>query len=226
MKTVLFVVLLFVLFAAAAYYGLPVLIERETGGLRSEVQDLKQRLEKIEAFIKAEEEARKITELKPIADMQTVIRAVNTLSLKLTSLEKSFNKGTSETNEILKRYKATTEEVFKKQAGDIDKLTKDIQSRLHKIMFDTKMASIRGHVAKARADLLSRNIATAKTELEVINEVFETLKNTLSDENRKTIEELQSTLKKARSEIDTDLPATINRVDLLWHEMGKLLRKT
>ena len=46
-----------------------------------------------------------------------------------------------------------------------------------------------------------------------------------SDENKKAIEELQSTLKKARAEIDTDLPAALNRIDLLWHEMGKLLKK-
>jgi len=47
----------------------------------------------------------------------------------------------------------------------------------------------------------------------------------ISDENKKVIEELQGILKKARAELDTDLPATINRIDLLWHEMGKLLKK-
>jgi molecular chaperone GrpE (heat shock protein) len=92
-------------------------------------------------------------------------------------------------------------------------------------MFDAKMANIRGYIAKARTDLQSKNIATAKTELELIDQVFETLKASATDENKKIIEGLQSTLKKAKTEIDTDLPSAINRIDLLWHEMSKLLRK-
>jgi hypothetical protein len=36
---------------------------------------------------------------------------------------------------------------------------------------------------------------------------------------------LQGILNKARAEIDTDLPAASNRIDILWHEMGTLLRK-
>ena len=44
-------------------------------------------------------------------------------------------------------------------------------------------------------------------------------------EQKKAIEELQGTLKKAKDEMDINLPAAINRVDLLWHEMGKLIRR-
>lgn len=171
------------------------------------------------------EEESKAALLQPDADAQKIIKAVNALSSKLTYLENSFSKGMASTDEAMKRQKAATEETFKKQSEAIDKLNKETQAKLQKIMLDAKMANIRGHIAKARTDLLAKNIATAKTELELIDVVFETLKTSTSDENKKTIEELQSTLKKARTEIDTDLPAAINRVDLLWHEMSKLLRK-
>lgn len=51
-------------------------------------------------------------------------------------------------------------------------------------------------------------------------------KTTASDENKKAIEELRSTLQKARAEIDSDLPAALSRIDLLWHEMDKMMRRT
>jgi F0F1-type ATP synthase membrane subunit b/b' len=75
---------------------------------------------------------------------------------------------------------------------------------------------------KARGDLQYKNIGTAKTELNLIAEAFEKAKTSTTDENKKAIEELQGILKKALSEIDADLPAAINRIDLLWYEMGKL----
>lgn len=74
-------------------------------------------------------------------------------------------------------------------------------------------------------ELQTRNVATAKAEMEFISKTFEELKNLATAENRKTIEDLHGTLKKAMGEIDSDLPAAINRINLLWHEMGKLLRK-
>ena len=52
------------------------------------------------------------------------------------------------------------------------------------------------------------------------------MKTTASDENKKVIEDLQGILKRAKTEIDNDLPAAINRIDLLWHDMGKLLSDT
>jgi hypothetical protein len=38
------------------------------------------------------------------------------------------------------------------------------------------------------------------------------------------MDELKSSLKKAKTEIDTDLPAFINRMNAVWHETGRLLR--
>ena len=215
MKTAITIILIVVVFWGAGFYGL---METKTSRLRTEIQDLRQRLQKMEDESKA-------APLLPDADTQKIIKVVNALSSKLTYLENSFSKGMASTDEAMERQKAATEETFKKQSEAIDKLNKETQAKLRKILFDAKMANIRGHIAKARTDLLSKNIATAKTELELIGEVFETLKTSVSDENRKAIGDLQTTLKKARTEIDTDLPAAISRVDLLWHEMSKLLRR-
>jgi len=225
MKTALVVLLLVAFIAGAGYYGLPIVVEQETRGLKSEIGDLKQRLQKAEEFIKSEEEARKVTQLQPDADVQKIIRAVNSLSSRVTSFENSVGKGIASTDESIKNQKEATEEALKKQTEAIDKLNRETQAKLQKIMLDAAMANIRGHIAKARTDLLSKNIATAKTELELIGSIFETLKTSVSSENKKGIEELEAILKKARSEVDADLPAAINRVDLLWYEMSKFLRK-
>lgn len=78
---------------------------------------------------------------------------------------------------------------------------------------------------KVQIELKSKNIGTAKAEIDLINEIFEKTKPSSSEDQKKAIEELQGALKKAKDEMDINLPAAINRVDLLWHEMGKLIRK-
>ena len=225
MKTMLIVLLLVSFLAGAGYYGLPIMLQKETSGLKSDINDLKQKLQKAEDFIRNEEEARKAGQLQPDADAQKIIRSVNFFSSRATALENSLAKGLASADEAIKTQKAATEEALKKQSEALEKLNRETQAKLQKIMFDSSMANIRGHIAKARTDLLSKNNATAKTELEQISSIFETLKTSVSNENRKVIEELDATLRKARSEIDADLPSAISRVDLLWHEMSKLLRK-
>lgn len=222
MKTVFAVILIiiaFLFFAGLAYYAIPLLIVKETSGLRSEVQDLKQRLQKIE-------EESKVAPLQPDADAQKIIKTVNALSLKLSSLEDSFKKGISTTDEAIKKQKATTEEAFKKQTEAIDKIAKETEAKIQRSMFNALLASIRGHILKVKVDVVSKNIGTAKTELDLISETFEKAKALSTDENKKIIDEFQGLLKKAKAEIDTNLPAAINRIDLLWHDMSKLLRKS
>ncbi len=46
MKTVLIIIILIAAIIGAGYLGLPLLIKKETAGLGSEVQDMKQRLQK------------------------------------------------------------------------------------------------------------------------------------------------------------------------------------
>lgn len=218
MRAVLGVILLVALIAGAGYFGLPILIEKETAVLKSDVQDLKQRLQKTE-------EESKAAPLQPDAEVQKVIKTVNVVYRKLNSLEDSVNKGLSETNEKIKNQKIATEEALSKQTETLEKTNKEIQTQIQRSKFDSAMAGIRGHILKARVEITAKNVGTAKSELDHIDELFEKAKTSASDENRKVIEELRVSLKKAKTEMDTDLPSAINRIDLLWHEMGKLTRK-
>lgn len=225
MKSVLVVILSIAVVIGIGFFSLPILIDKETRGLRSEVQDFEQRLQKIEEFIKSEEAASKAAQLPPDADVQKIIKTVNAVSSRVTSLEDSFKKNISATEEVIKKQKSTTVEALKKQAETIDKISKDVGTKIRSCMFNALMASIRDHVLKVKVELVSKNIGTAKNELELISEAFEKAKTSATDENKKGIEELQGLLKKARAEVDTDLPSATNRVDLLWHELGKFLKK-
>ncbi|NWF52074.1 MAG: hypothetical protein HXY47_03225 [Nitrospirae bacterium] len=218
MKTVLIVILLVVITISGGYFGLPIFIEKKTAGLQSDIQDIKKRLQKIE-------EESKMAPLKPGANVQEVIKTVNTIYHKMNSLESSFNKDISATNEALKNQKMITEESFKRQKDVIEKLSRETEAELQRIMFNARMANIISHILKARVEIVAKNVGTAKNELDLINEAFERTKASASEENNKVIEELQTTLKKAKSDIESDLPAALNRIDLLWHEMGKLLRR-
>jgi hypothetical protein len=219
MKTVLIIILVLVLSIGAGYFVLPLLIQKETAGLKSEIQDVKQRLERIEKSME-------IAPLQPDADFQKVIQTVNALHIKVVSLEDSFKKSAVALDETMKNQNAAHEEALRKQAETIEKITKETQSKIQEIMFDSTMALIRGHILKARVEISSKNVGTARSELDLINDLLTEAKSSASGKNKEVIEELQGLLKKARAEIDTDLPAALNKIDLLWHEMSRLLRKT
>jgi hypothetical protein len=229
-------IVLIVALSGIGYFVIPVLIEKDTAELRSDVKDLKQRIQKIE-------EESKAAPLEAGADVQKIVKTVNALHSKVNAAESSFKKDLLATNEeiknhlkaigeslnahteAIKKQKAAAEEALKKEAESIDKLNKEFQAQIQTLKFDAAMANIRGHVLKAKLDLDSKNIGTAKNELNVIEQEFGKVKTSASDEKKKIIGELQSTLKKANTEIDTDLPAAINRIELLWHEMSILLKK-
>jgi hypothetical protein len=217
MKNVLLIIFLIAALGLLGYFGLPFLIDKKTEGLRTDVVALKQEVHKME------EEAR--APLPPNADAGKIIKALNALSHKLASLEESFKKETTGANEALNKQKTTTDEALKKQAELIDKNRKEILDQLQEIRFAGAVEDIRGRVLKVKLDLVSRNIGTAKNEMALIDETLGSMKAAASDENKKTIEDFQKILKKARTEIDVDLPSATSRIDLLWHEMGKITRK-
>jgi glutaredoxin-related protein len=217
MKSILIVIILIAFGTAIGYFGIPILIDKENAVLKSDIADLKQRLQKIEDESKA-------APLQPDASVHNVIRTVNALYSKMDSLEKSARETVSKTEKSIEDQKSALDNTTKKLTDEIGTIDKDTKALIQKITFDAAMANIRGHILKARADLQYKNIGTAKTELEHISEAFEKVKTTASDENKKVIDELQEILKKAKTELDNDLPAAVNRIDLLWHEMGKLLR--
>jgi archaellum component FlaC len=218
MKNVLILMLLVAIIAAVGYLGLPVLIEKKTAGLRSEVAELRQKVQRMEDESKA-------APLLPDTDVRKVIKTVNALSYKVSALEESLNKNMSAVNETLKKQKITTEETLKKQAESLDKSNKEIQGQIQRMRFDNAIEDVRGHILKIKLDFASKNIGTAKNELGLVDENFERLKAAAHDDNKKMIADLQGILKKARAEIDVDLTSAANNIDLLWHEIGKLMRK-
>ena len=225
MKAVLTVIILIAACLTAGYFGMPILIQKETSALRSDVSDIKQRLLKIEEYVKKEEEAKKAGQLPGDADIQRIVKTVNTILTKVASLEDSHNKDLSSIAETMKKQGVNTEEALRKQSENLDKSIKDIQSKLQRSAFNVAMATVRGNLLKVQVELKSKNVGTAKTEIDLINEIFEKTKVSAPEEQKKTMEEFQTSLKKTKEEMDTNLPAAIDRVDLLWHEMGKLIRK-
>jgi hypothetical protein len=214
MRTIVTVMLLIALCAGAGYYVLPIVIEKETQALRNDLQEVKQRLDKMEAFVRDEEESRKVARLKPDADVRKIIEAVNALSLRLASLEEFSKKGV-----------VRTDGEIKKQAERLEKQGGETAAQLRAISFDAAVTDIRGHILKARMDIANKNLGTVKTDLELLNDAFEGAKSVADAREKKGIGELQDAVRKAQGEIDSDLPAAIHRIDLVWYELGKLLRK-
>ena len=217
MKNILLIILLIAVLAVLGHFGLPFLIEKQTAGLRSEVLSLRQSVQKMQ------EESR--APLPPGTDAGRIIRTVNALSYKVSSLEESFHKNASATDEALKKQKITMEEALKKQTESIDNNRKEILGQLQRSRFADALEDVRGRILKVKLDIVSKNIGTAKNEMGLIDETLGSMKASAPDEDKKTIEDFQKIIKKARTEIDVDLPAATSRIDLLWHEMGKALRK-
>jgi hypothetical protein len=218
MKTVLIILVLILVLTGAGYLGLPILIKQETSGLVTDIQDIRQRLQKIE-------EESKAAPLPPDADVQKVIETVNAMYSEMSSIEDSLKRSTSAIDETIQKQSTVTQEALKKQADTIDKIDRENRAKVREIMFDATMANIRGHILKARVDLVAKNIGTAKAELDLINELFSRASAIAPDQNKKSIRELQTSLQKAKAEMDIDLPAALNKIDLVWHEMSRLLRK-
>lgn len=151
---------------------------------------------------------------------------VNSIYHKVNGLEESLNRNVTLTEETFKKQRNSLDEAIKKQSEAIENTKRELKSSMQDIIFKAEMANIRIHILKVRNDLQNRNVGIAKAELDLISEAFGKVKSSTTDGNNKiTIEEMQSVVKKIKSEIDIDLPAAINKIDLLWHETSNLIRK-
>lgn len=222
MRTVIIGIVLVVGLGAAGYFAVPFLIEQKTGGLRAEVKDLRQRLENAEVFIKGEEEARKNVRIESGADAATITRAVNALASKVTQLESSVMTDLSAADAAVKEQKSSSAAALKKQAEALEKESAEVRAQLREAIFNTRMAEVRGRLLKVKTDLLAKNVGTADAEVGVLVETLEKVKESVLPEARKSLDAAQASLRKARGEMTTDLPSAMKRVDLLWHEIGKI----
>lgn len=219
MKTVLAPILVILVVLGAGYFALPFLIEKETVPLRAEVQDLRQR-------VQAMEEMNKAAPLNLDADAQKIITTVNALSRQLNSLEESGRKGITATTQAIQEQKASTEEALKKQTESTGKTLGEMRLAIRDMRFQATIANIREHILKTKMEIAARNIGNAKTELNVLDELLASAITAASDEEKKALGDLQPSLKKAKSEIESDVQSATNRIGILWTETGRLLRKT
>jgi len=217
MKGAIVAVIAVIVLAVVGILGFPVLMDKHIAGLRQDVQDLKQRLQKIE-------DESKVAPLALDADEQKIIKTVNALALQADTNEISRKKDISMQNETIQKQKAATDEAFKKQMETIDKNHADMQSQVQLTRFNAAVEDIRQHILKARMEVVAKNIGNAKTEVDFIDDLFTTLYSSAKDEQKSMIDEVKTSLKKAKTEIDTDLPSFINRMNTVWHETGRLLR--
>ncbi len=222
MRAVIIGIVIVVGLGAAGYFAVPFLIEQKTGGLRAEVKDLRQRLENAEVFIRKEEEARKNVRIESGADAATITRVVNALSFKVAQLESSVRTDFSAADAAVKEQKSATEAALKKQAEALEKESEELLTQLREAVFKTRMEEVRGRLLKVKTDLLAKNIGTADAEIGVLVETLEKVKDSVSPEMKKSLDAAQASLRNARGEMTTDLPSAMKRVDLLWHEIGKI----
>ena len=185
--------------------------QQELSGLKSEIGALAQKVESIESFVKSEQELRKATELPPNADLPRVIDSLNRTNQQLAAAE-----------ETIKKDVARIDGDIQKQAEAIAKAGADAGTALQKVRFDTLLATIRGHILKIKLDLSDRNVGVVKNELDLANASLANAAAAATEENKKAIEEIRAALLKAKAELDVNLPAASNRIDLLWHDLGKL----
>lgn len=215
MKTVIIIVVVVVLVclgvAGGVYYGVPFMMDKETAVLKADMTALKSRLQKVEAFIVQEEDARRSNTLGAGADAAKIIREVNALVSRVDSLEASTEK-----------HRTALDNRFKTQEQASATGLKDLQARLQRAMFNLALADTRERILKARIELLARNLGNAKTELDLLSGNLERMKKTGSEEDKKSIAEMQGILKKAQEEVTADQPGALTRIDLMWHESGRL----
>ena len=217
MKGVIVAVIAVIVLAVVGILGLPVLMDKHIASLRQDVQDVKQRLQKIE-------DESKVAPLALDADAQKIIKTVNALALQVDTNENSRKKDISIQNETIQKQKVATDEALKKQMETIEKNHTDMQSQLHISRFNAAVEDIRQHMLKARMEVIAKNLGNARTEIDYIDELFTTVYTSAKDEQKQIIDELRASLKKAKTEIDTDLPSFINRMNAVWHETGRLLK--
>jgi hypothetical protein len=165
-----------------------------------------------------------VSPLEPTADAPKIIKTVNVLALQVDANEHALRQDLASLNETMQKQKAATDEAFKKQSDILENNHAELQSQMHISQFNAAIENIRHHLLKARMEVLAKNLGTARTEIDYIDELFAKVSASARDGQKQSIDDLKASLKKAKTEVDTDLPSFINRMNTVWYETGKLLR--
>lgn len=224
MKTLFAVISMVIIIGVAVYLLGPKLIMKENAPLRTEIAQLQSRLQVVEGFIKAEEEARQKTSLKPDTRLPDVVRTVNRLAIAQKHIEDSMQLGFKDVEGRFAAIKATNEDEQKKISQNINDLSKKAELQARENEFQSFIKNAKARVLKIKIELVARNIGVAKGELDLLSQIFENGKKIIGDDNGKRLilERLQNMVKDIRAEIESNLLAATDRIDLLWHELAKL----
>jgi outer membrane murein-binding lipoprotein Lpp len=221
MKTFIALIVMMALFISLIFLGMPIVIDKETGKIKSEVQDLKAKVQILETIIKNREGAWNLSGLKPKDNLNKVINVVNSLSSKIAGLEDHLTKNNSSMEASLDGYNLANAELFKKQSETIDKLKNESAIAAKKIYFNSVIINLTAHIINAKMELMSKNIGSVKSELQIISDELQKAKNIVEDKNKKVFDDLKATVDNIKSELDISLPASNNMLNLLWYDLSK-----
>jgi hypothetical protein len=225
MKTVLGILVAVVVLGAAGYFGFLFLLEKETAGMKTNIQALKTRMEKIEVFVEKEEKMSKEGEIKADAGLPQVIKTVNILAGRISSLEESLKKESAKRDEEFSKQKIQVDESIKKQNELLEKITNDQQAKMKNLVTEILIGRIREQILKFKGEVSNKNIGLAKNDLDTMLKTIDQLKDQVGQPKAEPIADLREQVKKAQSDLDSNLPASANRIELVWYEVNKLLKK-
>jgi hypothetical protein len=164
-------------------------------------------------------------QLPPDADVTSIIKGLNDVSVKISAVDTAFQESAGKTEESFNQMKTATDEAFRENSDAIAALRADVQSEVQKLMLDKAITDIRAHILKVKVELAAQNVGSAKTEMDRIIETLKHAGEFTGKEKESALNELMDAAKKIKAEVDQDLPVAVNRIDLLWHELGKLRGK-
>jgi len=234
MKAAIITVILCIVLVVVGYFAVTVMLRNETGPIKTDIQDLKKRMEPLEAFVREEKEARKVAELPPDADLAGIIKSVNSFSRRLAGLGEDMKKGFATRDEDFKKEKKNIEETLTKQRSDfekglkeqketLDKLSRSMAAENQRLTYKAAVTNAMTHILKAKTDLNVKNMGKAKEELGLVEPWLVRAKDLAPEDRKKSIDEAVSILSQARADIDMRMPSALDRIDLLWHELSILL---
>jgi hypothetical protein len=214
------------LVAVVGYFGLPQFLKAATADITTDLKALNDRVEKAEAFIKAEEEGRAALQLTKESNLGRIVDRVNSTAAKLAVMEETLKKRDSsrkeETAKIEDDSKAAWAQLradLAAQARSIDQASRETDRLSQKITLERNLLLVRSRILRARMELSLKNIDTAKKELDLAAELFAKAGIEKNPALREPFDNIQGSFRKTKMEIDLNLPAAIQRMDLLWHEL-------
>jgi cell division septum initiation protein DivIVA len=221
MKTFITLMLVTVLFMGLTFLGMPFIIEKETAKLKSEIGQLKVRMEELEKFKAGQETAWKTSGLRPDANIRNVVKAITGLSSRIADLEDYSAQRATQTEGMLEKQAKVNADLLAKQSEMADRYTRDTVIASRKNYLNTIITSITAHILEAKIELASRNIGNVKAALQVVSGELQKVKEAVEDRNKKAFDDLNVIVGNIKSELDVSLMGANNMINLLWYEFEK-----